>query len=89
MIPAAEVVTLEDELAACLQRASRLDLDSPSNRQLRVLLRTPRLLDYLEQLVMADRERRLAHQVAEDNPQDRQQRGQHHQPAVEPRDRPL
>jgi hypothetical protein len=55
MIRAKDVVTLEDELAACLQNASRLNLDSPSNRALARLIRTPRILDYLERLVIADR----------------------------------
>ena len=51
-----DVVTLYDELAACLQNASRVNLDSPSNKALAQLIRTPRLLDYLERLVFADRE---------------------------------
>jgi hypothetical protein len=57
-IQARDVVTLEDELAACLQNASRLNLDSPSNRALARLVRTPRILDYLERLVLADRKQK-------------------------------
>jgi len=58
-------VTLEDELAACLQRASRVNLDSPNNRALARLIRTPRLLDYLERLVFADREDDTLREFAE------------------------
>jgi hypothetical protein len=65
LLHAHEVVTLEDELAACLQRASRVNLDSPSNRALARLIRTPRLLDYLERLVFADRERDTLREFAE------------------------
>jgi hypothetical protein len=54
----ADVVTLEDELAACLQNASRINLDGRSNKALARLIRTPRILDYLERLVFADRERK-------------------------------
>lgn len=58
-------MTIEDELAGCLRRASRFDLDSPSNKQLRVLLRTPRILDYLERLVTADRRRPRSDQTVD------------------------
>jgi hypothetical protein len=45
------------DLALHLKWASRHDLDSPSSKALRVLIRQPSVLDLLERLVNAERER--------------------------------
>jgi hypothetical protein len=37
-----------DRLRACLQKASRVNPDSPHNRELRKLIRDPGVLDWLE-----------------------------------------
>jgi hypothetical protein len=55
-LAAADVKTVLDELAMCLQNASRVHRDSSSNRRLRYLINRPDVLDYLERLVMEERE---------------------------------
>ncbi len=55
---ARNVVTDLDQLALCLQNASRGLLNGPSQRELKRLVVKPEVMDYLECLVFADREAR-------------------------------